>query len=82
MIKIWHVKVTIGNVITVRQLHARSEAEASALAERWAAAASTITGDPHRVDEILEDYPSEFILSAGKVADLEYMARRMKGGSG
>jgi hypothetical protein len=78
--RIWHAKVEAHSIIMLRQLHAETQAEAEAVARRYVAAASRITGDAYSLMEVLEDYPSEFILSARKVADLEYMAHRMKGG--
>jgi hypothetical protein len=66
----------IGTVIVIKQIHALSVAQAKAVGDRFAVAASAVTGDIYQLIEIHVTYPSDHVLDEARVSDLEFLSRR------
>lgn len=70
----------VGDTVVIKQVRAATVADAEDVCRRFATAASVILKDVYAFIQLFDHYPGEYILDEARVADLEYMSRRMKKG--
>lgn len=70
----------LGDTVVIKKVLAPTQGEAESLCRRFAASASVILKDVYAFIRLFDEYPEEYVLDGARVADLEYMSKRMKKG--